>query len=90
MPTKQPTLRVSPNTTEGAGVIEWLVRTRLRGRLQEFRLVVEEAGLVLHGKARSYHTKQVAQHEVMAATGLPIAANHIEVTTEKSPRSSPS
>jgi CheY-like chemotaxis protein len=38
-----------------------------------------DGGLVLCGRARTYHEKQLAQHEAMRAGGLPILANRIEV-----------
>jgi hypothetical protein len=59
----------------GAGV-----RELLRGRLSDFRLELCGQGVVLHGKARSYHAKQLAQHAVMRGTDLPIVRNGIEVT----------
>jgi osmotically-inducible protein OsmY len=59
----------------------------LAGRLQEqlsrrFRGVqvqLENHGLVLRGRVRTYYAKQVAQHLVMSMTDLPILANDIEV-----------
>lgn len=59
--------------------IESRVLAKLGSRLREFFL--DEVGdqLVLRGKARSYHVKQLAQHEVMAMTNRPILANTIEV-----------
>jgi hypothetical protein len=56
------------------------VRELLRGRLSDFRLELCERGFVLHGKVRSYHAKQLAQHAVMRETDLPIVRNRIEVT----------
>jgi CheY-like chemotaxis protein len=40
---------------------------------------VRDGGLVLHGRAASYHAKQLAQHVAMAATDLPLVANRIDV-----------
>jgi|SRR5579884_219180 len=56
------------------------VKSRLAGRVRRFRLAVRGCGLVLTGRARTYHAKQLAQHAVMAATRLPILANEIEVS----------
>ncbi|MFO0945342.1 MAG: hypothetical protein U1D30_05255 [Planctomycetota bacterium] len=55
------------------------VREKLAGRLEDF--VVGEVGgkLILEGKAKSYHVKQLAQREVMALTSTPILHNRIEV-----------
>jgi hypothetical protein len=59
--------------------LEIHVRYRLRGRVRDFRLAPGERGLVLRGQSRTYYAKQLAQHAVMEAAGLPIAANEIEV-----------
>ena len=55
------------------------VLARLNGRVQELRLLVHEAGIILQGRTRTYYAKQLAQHAVMEATGLLILANQIEV-----------
>jgi hypothetical protein len=49
------------------------------GHVREFQLVVVDRGLILRGRAHTYYAKQLAQHAVMDATGLPILANEIEV-----------
>ena len=56
------------------------VQYQLSGRLQDFRLKRESAGLVLRGRVRTYYAKQLAQHAVMAAIDLPIVRNDIEVS----------
>jgi hypothetical protein len=75
---RQDTLR-TPVSAEveqvGAGV-----RELLRGRLSDFRLELCGQGVILHGRARSYHAKQLAQQAVMRGTELPIVRNGIEVT----------
>jgi hypothetical protein len=66
---------------EVAGATEWIerqVNAKLRGRLQEFLVDEHDGQLVLHGKARSYHAKQLAQQEVLALTSQRIL-NRIEV-----------
>ncbi len=60
--------------------LEALVRDRVHGRVRGLRIHVEDRGLVLYGRARTYYAKQIAQHAAMAACGLPIAVNAIEVT----------
>jgi hypothetical protein len=40
---------------------------------------VTDRGLILRGRARCYHIKELAQHAVMQATQLPILINRIEV-----------
>jgi hypothetical protein len=64
---------------DGTAALEAQVRQRLRGRVHDLRLLVTGKGLVLRGRTRSYYVKQLAQHAVMGATALPIAANEIEV-----------
>lgn len=52
---------------------------KLRGRLSDLRLELHGGGIVIHGTARSFYAKQLAQHAVMSGTDLPIARNEIEV-----------
>ncbi|MCS7045284.1 MAG: hypothetical protein NZO58_02900 [Gemmataceae bacterium] len=61
------------------GRLEVHVRRRLGGRIRDFHLTLTNDRLVLHGRAPSFHVKQLAQHVVMQATSLPIAENQIEV-----------
>ena len=56
------------------------VRDRLRGRIHHFRVELHDCGLVLQGRAQSFFVKQLAQHAVMDATGVPILRNDIEVS----------
>jgi hypothetical protein len=51
----------------------------LRGRVDNFRIVCQESGLILQGQATNFHAKQLAQQEVMNMTMLPILANEITV-----------
>jgi hypothetical protein len=55
------------------------VQRQLAGRVCELRLLVEENGLVIQGRAYSYYAKQLAQQAVMKATVLPLLTNDIEV-----------
>ena len=66
--------------TAGAAELEAQIRCRMRGRVRDLRLVVTDQGIVLRGTAGTYYVKQLAQHVVMGATGLPILANEIEVS----------
>jgi hypothetical protein len=59
--------------------VEALVKQKLRGRVWNIRLVVEDGCVVLQGHACSYYAKQLAQHVVMEVVQLPIRANQIEV-----------
>jgi hypothetical protein len=59
--------------------LEGKVRRRLNGRVCDFRLLLQDNGLILQGYAFTYYAKQLAQHTIMQATRLPILANDIEV-----------
>ena len=67
-------------TANGTTELETHIQCRLGGQIREFRLVVADKGLILRGYAHTYYAKQLAQHAVMEATGLPILANEIEVS----------
>jgi hypothetical protein len=56
------------------------VRRQLPGRLRDFWIEPDGRGVVLHGRARTYYAKQLAQHAVMRATPVPIVRNEIEVS----------
>jgi hypothetical protein len=71
--------RIDLGTADGVTELEAHVQCRLGGQIREFRLVMADKGLILRGHARTYYVKQLAQHAVMEATGLPILANEIEV-----------
>jgi hypothetical protein len=59
--------------------LESLIEHRLGNRIRDLRVVVRESGLVLQGRADTYHAKQLAQHAAMEVTNLPILANEIAV-----------
>jgi hypothetical protein len=59
--------------------LERNVQRRVNGRVRGFRLLALADGLILQGKASTYHAKQLAQHAIMEVTQLPILANEIEV-----------
>lgn len=68
-------------TNDGITQLEARVHCLLGGRrVYDFRVLVVENGVVLHGDACSYYAKQLAQHTVMKATTLPIVANEIKVS----------
>ncbi len=71
--------RIDLSTANGVTELEAHIECRLGGQIREFRLVIVDNGLLLRGHARTYYAKQLAQHAVMEATGLPILANEIEV-----------
>jgi hypothetical protein len=60
--------------------LENRVQARLSGRIRDLRLFLQDSGIILRGRTRTYHAKQLAQHVVMTETHLPILANEIEVS----------
>lgn len=59
--------------------LEGLMQRRLGNRIRDLRVLTLPTGLILQGRATTYHAKQLAQHAAMDLTGLPILANDIEV-----------
>jgi hypothetical protein len=59
--------------------LESLIERRLGNRIRDLRVVVRETGLILQGRADTYHAKQLAQHAAMEMTTLPILSNEITV-----------
>jgi CheY-like chemotaxis protein len=66
----------------GCGLDE-VVYALLGRRVRDLRVGFSGGGLVLRGRADSYHAKQLAQHVAMAALGLPLSANEIVVTDSR-------
>ena len=71
---------MTENLLENSTRVEGYVRSRLNGRVYNLRVVFRDQGLVLQGCAHTYYAKQLAQHALQEASGLPILANEIEVT----------
>jgi hypothetical protein len=59
--------------------LELQVQRRLGGRIRDLRVIVRQDGVILQGRAATYHAKQLAQHAAMELADLPILANDIEV-----------
>ena len=78
MRSQAPVHGIDPRTANGATELEAHIQCRLSGQVRNLRLV--DGGLVLHGHARTYYAKQLAQEALMSATMLPILANEIEVS----------
>ena len=66
------------------------VQRQLAGRVCDLRLLIQNSGLVLQGRAYSYYAKQLAQQAVMKATRLPLLANDIEVLSPLPAKGPPS
>jgi hypothetical protein len=59
--------------------LESLLQRRLGNRVRDLRVQFLAGGLLLQGRASTYHAKQLAQHAAMEMSALPIVANDIEV-----------
>jgi hypothetical protein len=59
--------------------LEAILRSRFQGRIRNLRVLIRPSGAVLQGSSPSWYVKQLAQHEFMTLSSLPIAANEIEV-----------
>jgi hypothetical protein len=59
--------------------LEAQVQHRLGSRIRDLRVIVRPNGVILQGRAVTYHAKQLAQHAAMELADLPILANDIEV-----------
>ena len=76
------TQAISGTLSHDKGLIH-RITTRLRSRsgrsITDFRIQIEEHGLVLWGRTHTYYSKQLAQMVAVEVSGLPIVANKIEV-----------
>jgi hypothetical protein len=59
--------------------LEGLMLRRLGNRIRNLRVHLQPTGLVLRGRAATYHAKQLAQHAAMELATTPLLANEIEV-----------
>ena len=60
--------------------MELHLQAHLRGRVHDLRLELTEIGVVLRGRSRTYHGKQLAQHLLISLCRMPLAANQIDVS----------
>jgi hypothetical protein len=67
------------NTKDGITEMETRVGCLLDGDIHDFRVIVEEKGIILQGQARTYHARKLAEDMVLEATEFPVSANEIEV-----------
>ena len=59
--------------------LENLLQIRLGNRIRDLRVQFLGNGIILQGRATTYHAKQLAQHAAMDVSEYPILANEIEV-----------
>lgn len=73
----------SPMTAEAVNAsehrLEEVIRRRVGNRVRDLRVRFLPDGLVLQGRAVSFHAKQVAQQVVMELAPTPVLVNEIEV-----------
>ncbi len=70
---------LAPPAANEAERIESLMQCRLGNRIRGLRVLLLAGGLILQGRAATYHAKQLAQHAAMELGATPILANDIEV-----------
>jgi hypothetical protein len=76
------TFRPSPGKSpeEFAALIKGHVARAANGRIQDLHVICSEDQIILQGKSRTYHAKQVAHQAVLDLTdGYPLLANRIVV-----------
>lgn len=59
--------------------LEALMQRRLGNRIRNLRILRLPTGLIIQGRAATYHVKQLATHAAMEFADEPILANDIEV-----------
>ncbi len=59
--------------------LEGLMHRRLGNRIRDLRVLVLPGGVILQGRAPTYHAKQLAQHAAMELADVHILSNDIEV-----------
>jgi osmotically-inducible protein OsmY len=59
--------------------IEHALQLRAGHQVQNLDVLVVTGGLILRGQAATAYAKQLAQHVAERVSGLPVAANEIEV-----------
>jgi len=59
--------------------LELGLQARLGCLVRDLRVTATDAGLILRGRARTYHAREVAQQALLEACNLPLLANWIEV-----------
>jgi hypothetical protein len=59
--------------------LESLLQCRMGTRVRDLRVQMHADGLIIQGRAATYHAKQLAQQAAMELADCPILANDIEV-----------
>jgi hypothetical protein len=65
---------------ELAARIEGHIELRASGRIRDLHVVCSDDAIILQGRSRTYHAKQLAQQAALDMTdGYPLLTNQIEV-----------
>jgi hypothetical protein len=70
---------VDPGLRDEIDNITGSVRRQLNSKVRDFRVLLQDNGVILQGYAVTFYAKPLAQHAMMQAIRLPIVANDIEV-----------
>ena len=57
--------------------IEAEIRQRLGGQVRDLQVTIQDDGVILRGRARTHHARQVVLQVVLDLTDLPIRSNEI-------------
>lgn len=69
------------SSQELAERLEGYIERRASGRIRDLHVVWSEDRIILQGRSRTYHAKQLAQQAVLDVTdGYPLLTNQIEVS----------
>jgi hypothetical protein len=69
------------NPQELAERLEGYIERRACGRIRDLHVVYSDDRIILQGRSRTYHAKQLAQQAVLDLTdGYPLLNNQIEVS----------
>lgn len=72
---------LAKNPQELAEHLEGYIERRASGRIRDLHVVCSEDRIILQGRSRTYHAKQLAQQAVLDLTdGYPLLNNQIEVS----------
>jgi hypothetical protein len=75
-----PPLGQSQNTTDLAERLEGYIELKASGRIRDLHVVCSDDMIILQGRSRTYHAKQLAQQAVLDLTdGHTLLTNQIVV-----------
>jgi hypothetical protein len=71
----------TPDTLDLAQRIEGYIEQKASGRIRDLHVVCSDDGIILQGRSRTYHAKQLAQQAVLDLTdGHTLLTNQIVVS----------